>query len=136
MTLSYRWGDDVSFQTSRSNYEDRKKGFRVEDLPRLFQDAITLTRSLKIKYLWVDSLCILQDDQGDWEQQSEQMSQIYANSYLTIAAQSHSNPSKSLFDYGEDMSSFEYMLSDGTTVILEACLQNSDSLGMTTTLVT
>lgn len=55
-------------------------------LSQTFRDAITITRQLNIRYLWIDSLCIIQDDLRDWEFESANMSSIYRSSILTIAA--------------------------------------------------
>ena len=55
-------------------------------LPRTFRDAIIITRRLGIQYIWIDALCIIQDNPLDWEQESGQMASIYGGSYLTIAA--------------------------------------------------
>ncbi|KAL0938480.1 het domain protein [Colletotrichum truncatum] len=55
-------------------------------LPKTFQDAIRITRSLGIPYLWIDSLCIVQDDPEDWQEEASKMKDVYAGSILTIAA--------------------------------------------------
>lgn len=55
-------------------------------IPRTFQDAIDITRKLGLKYIWIDSLCIVQDDREDWRRESVQMAAIYGKSYLNIAA--------------------------------------------------
>ena len=55
-------------------------------LPQTFRDAIHITRKLGYQYIWIDSLCILQDDQEDWTHESSTMVGIYSNSVLTIAA--------------------------------------------------
>lgn len=60
----------------------------VKELPKTVADAITVTRGLKYQYLWVDSLCILQDSKDDWEDESVKMRQIYSNSICTICARS------------------------------------------------
>jgi len=61
--LSYRWGPpEHAFQTTRQNVDDMMSGIEWEQLPRLIQDAVTLTRWLGIPYLWVDALCIVQGD--------------------------------------------------------------------------
>ena len=84
--LSHRWGNPQPLTTSSDTLEDRKAGIPWDALPRTFQDAITFTRRLKIQYLWIDSLCIIQNDVGDWQRQSSKMPSIYENSYLTLAA--------------------------------------------------
>ena len=60
-------------------------------LPRTFLDAFTITRALGIQFLWVDSLCIVQDDTTDWQQESSQMASIYGQSTITLAAASASS---------------------------------------------
>lgn len=55
-------------------------------MPKTFRDAVFVARFLGVRYLWIDSLCIVQDDRDDWERESAQMSSIYKRAYLTIAA--------------------------------------------------
>jgi hypothetical protein len=54
--------------------------------PKTFTDAIVVCRHLGIRFLWIDSLCIIQHDDSDWKTQSERMGDIYANATLTISA--------------------------------------------------
>jgi hypothetical protein len=60
----------------------------VAELPLTFQDAVNITRALSQHLLWIDSLCIIQDDQADWERESARMASVYQNAFLTIAATS------------------------------------------------
>jgi len=60
-------------------------------MPQNFHDAITVTRKSGLKYLWIDSLCIIQDDSLDWAREAAKMDRVYANAYLTIAATSSSS---------------------------------------------
>ncbi|KAF1357185.1 HET-domain-containing protein, partial [Lizonia empirigonia] len=80
--LSYCWGRSVPFVTSLSTYEDRKKGFSIELLPQTIKHAILLVRELGISYLWVDSLCIIQDSVSDWEREAARMCDIYSHAVL------------------------------------------------------
>lgn len=57
-----------------------------QKLPKSFQDAIQVARSLSLEYIWIDSLCIVQDDLNDWIRESKNMCAIYESSWLTIAA--------------------------------------------------
>ncbi|KAK0719006.1 hypothetical protein B0T21DRAFT_338960 [Apiosordaria backusii] len=50
------------------------------------RDAVKVCKSLGIRYLWVDALCIIQDSKNDWEQENQQMSRVYEGSYLTISS--------------------------------------------------
>uniref|UniRef100_A0A8H7TLR7 Heterokaryon incompatibility domain-containing protein n=1 Tax=Bionectria ochroleuca TaxID=29856 RepID=A0A8H7TLR7_BIOOC len=90
LALSHRWGDkEPPWRTLQENILQRRmKGFKLDELPKTFQDAIEVTRELGIKYLWIDSLCIIQDNSDDWKQESERMHSVYASAYCTIAATS------------------------------------------------
>jgi Heterokaryon incompatibility protein (HET) len=86
--LSHRWGPEVtSSQTSTTNYAARTK-LLWEPLPKTFQDAIWITRCLGERYLWIDSICIIQegDEKRDWGKEAKKMAQYYQNSLVTIAA--------------------------------------------------
>ncbi|KAF2730048.1 hypothetical protein EJ04DRAFT_393411, partial [Polyplosphaeria fusca] len=85
--LSHCWGPrGCSIKTTRPRLEAHKARIAFEDLPKTFQDAVTFTRWLKVRYLWIDALCILQDDENDWERESSAMAATYENSYLTLSA--------------------------------------------------
>jgi hypothetical protein len=55
-------------------------------MPATFYDATVITRKLGYRYLWIDSLCIIQNSAEDWEAESQNMGNIYMNASLTIAA--------------------------------------------------
>lgn len=67
------------------NVDSRVEGLSLSSLPPSFRYAAFLTRELGIRYLWIDSLCILQDSREDWVRESVQMGQVYSASYCTIA---------------------------------------------------
>ena len=69
------------------------KGIAVSTLPKTFQDAITITRQLSLQYLWIDSLCIIQegDNFEDWARESSMMGSVYQNANCNIAATAASN---------------------------------------------
>lgn len=85
-TLSYCWGGPQDFQTLSSTLPDRLNGFPVSVLPKTLQDAVYITRSLGLQYLWIDSLCIIQDDPADKAKEIGKMADIYKHSYITICA--------------------------------------------------
>jgi hypothetical protein len=86
LTLSHCWGNKKIITTTKATLKSRKSDIPWLSLSRTFQDAITITRELGFRYLWIDSLCIIQDDKKDWERESAKMASIYADSWLTIAA--------------------------------------------------
>lgn len=85
-TLSHRWGAGPNLTATKLNWQKLASNIRFDSLPPLFQDAVIITRQLGIRYLWVDSLCIIQDSKRDWETESAKMGGIYENSYVTISA--------------------------------------------------
>jgi hypothetical protein len=64
---------------------------------KTFQDAVIVTRHLGFRYLWIDSLCIIQDDKQDWEREVARMALVYKGSQLTIAATSSKDGSEGCF---------------------------------------
>ncbi|KAI1346281.1 hypothetical protein F5Y01DRAFT_319880 [Xylaria sp. FL0043] len=66
-------------------------GIPISALPQTIQDAVTVCRGINIQNLWVDSLCIVQDDGDDWSQEAGRMFDVYLNSELTIYAKQSSN---------------------------------------------
>jgi hypothetical protein len=58
----------------------------IAELPKTFQDAIEISRRLDIRFLWIDSLCIIQDSKEDWLKESVIMGDIYQHAYCNIAA--------------------------------------------------
>jgi hypothetical protein len=96
--LSHCWGvDRKPLQTDDRTLLRRQIGIPLGTLPKTFQDAITITRSLSVQYLWIDSLCIIQDDTADWDRESAQMASIYENARLVIAASRASDSSRGCF---------------------------------------
>jgi hypothetical protein len=95
--LSYCWGNVQIPVTNRANLSDRECRLLWTSLPNVFRDAIILTRALGVKYIWIDAICIIQDDRADVSAQLMQMGQIYREAYLVISADSASNANDRLF---------------------------------------
>lgn len=79
------------------NIEKRREGIDWSSLPKTFQDAVTVTRKLGVRFLWIDSLCIIQPHEGcsnecggsaDWAIEAKKMETYYSSAYCTIAATS------------------------------------------------
>jgi hypothetical protein len=87
-TLSHCWGKAQPLTTTSVTLEEHLRGIPVATLPQTFRDAIYLTRKFQLQYLWIDSLCIIQDSRTDWEAESAKMDQVYRCSAVTIAATS------------------------------------------------
>jgi hypothetical protein len=86
IALSHCWGGLVPMTTTLATFEQRQREIRFSELPRTFKDAIIIARKLKIQYIWIDSLCIIQDSADDWEREAEKMGSVYRNSLVCIAA--------------------------------------------------
>ncbi|KAF2147536.1 uncharacterized protein K452DRAFT_8644 [Aplosporella prunicola CBS 121167] len=89
IALSHCWGDYEAHKpltTTTKTLKDRQRAIPLDSLPQTFKDAILVARWLGIEYLWIDSLCIIQDDANDWARESAQMHDIYARATLTINA--------------------------------------------------
>jgi hypothetical protein len=98
ITLSYVWGGPGRIpKTTYSNIAERKGGILVSSLPKTFQDVIIITRKLNVPYVWIDALCIIQDDEKDWARQAGQMSRIYQFSLFTVAATGAEDTSRGCF---------------------------------------
>lgn len=97
--LSYCWGSPEAATPMRTDKLTREthefQGISEQDMPAAFIDAIFVARKLGIRYLWIDALCIIQDDLGDWEAESSRMSDVFMNSYVTICAAASSSSSES-----------------------------------------
>ncbi|RII15207.1 hypothetical protein CUC08_Gglean003674 [Alternaria sp. MG1] len=86
VALSYCWGGSQRHQTERSRIERYTHALPLEGLPKSLQDAILLTRALGIQYIWIDSLCIIQDCDEDKHREMARMANIYKNTIFTISA--------------------------------------------------
>lgn len=96
VALSYCWGTESPQSSStRETIASYRQNIPWDTLPSVFQDAIKVTQRLGLKFLWIDALCIQQDDRSDWEHHAAEMADIYGNATLTISAASSSDPSRS-----------------------------------------
>ncbi|OCL15083.1 HET-domain-containing protein [Glonium stellatum] len=84
--LSHRWGPQETFKTTETTISDFKNGFPISVLPRTFRDALEVTRACGYRHLWIDSLCIIQDNPDDWKEESPRMAVVYGNAVCTIMA--------------------------------------------------
>ncbi|THV45856.1 hypothetical protein BGAL_0443g00030 [Botrytis galanthina] len=98
-TLSHCWGDanHAPITTSKATVSDRASGIFLDSLPKTFRDAVVITYHLNINYIWIDSLCIIQDSEEDWNLEASRMAQIYSSSFLNIAATACKDSTVGLF---------------------------------------
>ena len=86
VALSHCWGRSQPLRTTSENIANLQQGISHKSLPQTFKDAIRISWALDYKHLWIDSLCILQNDLRDWEEQSSMMASIYSNADLVLGA--------------------------------------------------
>lgn len=98
--LSYCWGPDGNIKTLKDNINSHRSGLAVSKLPKTLQDAVRICRYFEVQYLWIDALCIVQDDRDDWTQQIPLMRDIYAGAYFVIAAESAATVHQGCLDLG------------------------------------
>lgn len=100
IALSHRWGDTRKHRPFCTRLKDEnghdiesfRKAIPYKDVPQTFRDAIETTRRLGIRYLWIDSLCIIQGDGGDFITEAKRMEDVFSCAYCVIAASRASNP--------------------------------------------
>lgn len=86
IALSHSWGKSHRLTLMKSNIVTLQSGIKLAEIPHTFRDAIIICRALGVQCLWIDSLCIIQDDPTDWEAESSKMSSVYMNAYLAVSA--------------------------------------------------
>jgi len=100
ITLSHCWGNvhEVPvFRLITETAADLAKGVPLSGLPKTFQDAVCISRALGVQYIWIDSLCIVQDSKEDWQKESLLMGSVYRHAYCNIAATRASNSQAGCF---------------------------------------
>jgi hypothetical protein len=86
ITLSHAWGTGNIFRLTSTNLEALKIRIPVFELSKTFRDAIDITRRLGHRYLWIDSLCIIQEPKDDWQREAPCMATVYGNALLNLVA--------------------------------------------------
>jgi Heterokaryon incompatibility protein (HET) len=126
MTLSHCWGPPTSekpLRTMEANVKDHFQSIDYQKLSTTFKDAIKVTRDLGSRYLWIDSLCIIQDNAHDWQVEAAAMADIYRGSRLTIVAVDSPDSHGGCFlDIGSNTAGFEitsYFIGETTGQVKE-----------------
>ncbi|KAI2636947.1 heterokaryon incompatibility protein-domain-containing protein [Hypomontagnella submonticulosa] len=97
-TLSHCWGNHLPLQMTRNNEKQFMERIPMEIIPQTFRDALDICKALSIPYLWIDALCIPQDDAVGWQREAANMKNIYSSSVLTIAAADAENSLQGCFE--------------------------------------
>ncbi|ENH67675.1 hypothetical protein FOC1_g10010958 [Fusarium oxysporum f. sp. cubense race 1] len=86
IALSHRWGAVQPLMLLESLRDTFFKNIPFDTIPPTFQDAIRLANALEVEYIWIDSLCIIQDSKDDWQTEATHMASVYSLAYVTISA--------------------------------------------------
>ncbi|KAK0747191.1 heterokaryon incompatibility protein-domain-containing protein, partial [Schizothecium vesticola] len=86
-TLSHMWGPDPSLcpQLLSTTIDSYSIDIPLSDLPGKYVNAVRITRALGFRYVWIDSLCIIQDSKEDWEREAVKMAAVYGRSSCNIS---------------------------------------------------
>jgi len=95
--LSHCWGGFQPVKLETKTSQLLRSGLPLQQLPKTFQDAVEVCLWLGVRYLWIDSLCIIQDSKEDWEREAEQMALIYKYGHATLAATDSRDATSGLF---------------------------------------
>ncbi|KAG9229461.1 heterokaryon incompatibility protein-domain-containing protein [Amylocarpus encephaloides] len=85
-SLSHCWGNSKRLKLETTNIDELRAKIRIGELPNTYREAITICIGLDIRYIWIDSLCIVQDSRDDWQREALTMKDVYQNSTVNIAA--------------------------------------------------
>lgn len=112
--LSYCWGSkdeaERQLRTTHDTIQDHLTQIEFRHLPQTVADTVQVCRSIGIRYLWVDALCIIQDDEDDWAKESFEMANVYANSFVTLCILQGSSCASGFLEkpYAPDMLSIDF----------------------------
>jgi len=97
VALSHCWGCQCPIQTTTENLDEHVLGLPA--LPPTFADAVAVTKALGIRYLWIDSLCIVQNSKEDWHAEVARMAEVYENAFFTISADAAADANEGFLRY-------------------------------------
>lgn len=87
VTLSYRWTTEIKRTSLKTENKAKfEQSIPTNDWPKVYRDAVSIAHQLEVRYLWIDSLCIIQDQREDWLKQADLMGNIYSSGLLNLAA--------------------------------------------------
>jgi len=97
VALTYRWGSAKLTKTLLANKADYESAIPLNEISKTIQDAIAMTRKLGYRYLWVDSLCIIQNSPEDWKEEASRMAATCENTTITLSASASESADSGLF---------------------------------------
>lgn len=131
--LSHCWGSAEACvkpipKTDRATLQNHLIRITWESLTSVFKDAIAVTRALGLRHIWIDSLCILQDDEEDFAFEASQMDLIYGEAYIVLAATRAPTGDWGLFYHRPRPHSISHQNKDGTlsTVLVRERMEHEE----------
>ncbi|KAH6117156.1 hypothetical protein HBI69_098400 [Parastagonospora nodorum] len=97
VTLSHCWGGEVPIRLTDATKDELEGGYKLQNMPPTFRDAIMVARWAGVRYIWIDSCCIKQDSPSDWAKEAKMMRNVYQNTYFNISADHSENSQGGLF---------------------------------------
>ncbi|KAI8714856.1 HET domain-containing protein [Fusarium sp. LHS14.1] len=131
--LSHCWGSRQEAQKIpvliETNLKERLSSvLSVSKLTKTFQDAVDLTNKLGLKYIWIDSLCIIQGDKGDWDRECTKMAFVYGEAYLVIGAAYAKDGNGGLYAPRQTAQRLEFKTREGNSI--RALVKNFSKMGV------
>jgi hypothetical protein len=97
LALSYCSGSSENIKTTKQSFLERSTAILLDSLPPTFHDAVLATRELGFKFLWIDCICIVQDDEDDWNREVANIQHVFANAAITLSALESDDTNGGLF---------------------------------------
>lgn len=98
VTLSHCWGKHRPKILDSSSKAELRQGIKLKDLPTTYKEAIQFAAQMEdVGWIWIDSLCIIQDDARDWTHESSDMRRVYKESFLNISATASRDSTEGLY---------------------------------------
>ena len=114
VALSHHWpAGSCSWVTMQENLYARMNRLSVSDMSQTLQDCIYIVNQLGIRYVWIDSICIIQDSAADWVLESSQMTDIYGGATRTIFADGTADDNAGMIRPGADSHASEPISNEG-----------------------
>jgi hypothetical protein len=119
VALSHCWGGSKPLSLTRETYDAFTAHIDFHQLPETFKNAIAVTQTLNLPYLWIDSLCIIQGDKDDWAKEASRMAPVYSRAFVVVTTASSEKPEVPILGPREDdwlPKRFQFTLVPGVSV--------------------
>lgn len=108
------------------NLKDMREWLSVSLLPKTLRDACAITVRLRLRHIWIDRLCIIQDSEKDWERESSKMADVYRNAWCTISATGSRDDNGGCYFYRNPLGILPLKLTSNPFVDGHFCLEDTN----------